>query len=396
MNDSSSKLSGQGSDRTEEQRMLCETARRIVEDHAVPLIMEAERKERFPMEVIPPLREAGLLGGTIPQRYGGSGFDYLTHALVIEEVSRTWQVLGSLLGMASGPVGRGLLSYGSEEQRERWLRPLASGQVLAGYALTEPGSGSDAAAMSTRATRVEGGYLLHGSKTWIDWAGDGDFFLTFARTDPGTTGARGVSAFIVEQGAPGFTSTIMSGKLGMKALTVGELLFDDCFVPESHRIGAEGDGFTVAMGALEEARLAVAARLCGGIAGCLELAVNYANQRQLFGRALGDFQLTQTKLADMAVALDAGRALTHRAAELKDQGRASAGRAVLAAKLFTQEAYMRVAHDAVQIFGAYGMSDEYPVNRHFRDAKVSEVTGGTNEILRILLAEQVLGKRTGR
>lgn len=380
---------------TEEQQALCESARRIVEKHVSPLIKEAERDEHFPMSILPPLRDAGLLGGTIPERYGGSGMDHVTHALLLDEVSQTWQVLGSVLGMASGPVGKGLLSFGTEEQQQRWLVPLASGQVLAGYALTEPGSGTDAAAMRTRALRDGDSYVLNGTKNWIDWAGNGDFFLTFARTDANSTGAAGISAFVVDSGTPGFSTAAIKGKLGMRALTVGELHFEDCRLPVENRIGEEGEGFRVAMSALEEARLAVAARLCGGLAACLEHSAAYAQERELFGGRLADLQLTQTKIADMIVALEAGRALTYRAAQLKDRG-LPAGRAVLAAKLYTQEAYMRSSHDAVQLFGAYGMSDEYAVNRNFRDAKVSEVTGGTNEILRVLIAEDVLGRSKGR
>lgn len=378
-----------------EQRLTRDTARQVVHDRVVPHIAASEADESFPHAIVPPLAEAGLLGGTIPEKYAGSGMDHLTHALVIEEVSRAWQVLGSLVAMASGPVGRALLQYGSEEQKQKWLAPMARGEALAGYALTEPSSGTDAAAIMTRARPVDGGYSINGSKTWIDWASDGHFFLTFARTDPHSTGATGVTAFIVERGTQGFHTSAIEGKLGMRALTVGELFFDDCRVGIDNRIGEEGEGFEVAMVALEEARLGVAARLCGGLAACLDLSVSYANQRELFGRHLGDFQMTKSKLADMTVALDAARSLTWRAARLKDAGE-PASRAVLTAKLYAQEAYMRVSRDAVQLFGAYGMSDEYEVNRHFRDAKVSEVTGGTNEILRLLIADQVLGRRSGR
>nr|WP_281273538.1 acyl-CoA dehydrogenase family protein [Euzebya pacifica] len=376
---------------TSEQAMLRETARAVVESKVLTHMADAERDEQFPPQVVAPLREAGLLGGTIPVEWGGAGLDHVSHALVVEEVSSRWQVLGSLVAMASGPVGRGLLTHGTDAQRERWLRPLAEGTALAGYALTEPDSGSDASAMRTRAERTDAGYVLTGAKTWIDWANDGDFFLTFARTEPGSVGAKGISAFIVPHDAPGLTTTIMRGKLGMRALSVGELVMDECEVAAENLVGEPGRGFAVAMSALEEARLMVAARISGGIAGVLRAVAAYIEERELFGRKLGDFQMTQAKVADMVVALECARTLTFRAAMLKDRG-LPASRAVLTAKLFAQEAYMDVSRDAVQLFGAYGMSEEYEVNRHFRDAKVSEVTGGTSEILRILLSEQVRGR----
>ena len=379
--------------RTDEQEMFCETARGIVERHVLDLIPECEREQRFPREIVPAFSKAGLLGGTIPEEYGGGGLDHVSQSLVIEEVSSHWQVLGSLVAMASGPVGRGILTFGTDDQREKFLQPLTKGESLAGYALTEAQSGTDAAAMSTRAVRDGDEYILNGSKIWIDWATDGDFFLTFARTDEGSSGARGVSAFIVETGTPGFSTLAIDSKMGLRSLTVGELHFDDCRVSAANRLGEEGQGFKIAMSALEEARLGVAARAVGGIRACLEASTEYSNDRHAFGRPIGTFQLTQAKIADMIVAYEASMALTLQAAELLDAG-LPAGRAVLAAKLYAQEAFMRSSHDAVQIFGAYGMSEEYTVNRMFRDAKVTEVTGGTNEILRILLAENELGMRS--
>lgn len=379
--------------RTDEQEMFCQTARGVIERHVTDLIAECEREQRFPREIIPAFSEAGLLGGTIPSEYGGGGLDHVSQSLVIEEVSCHWQVLGSLVAMASGPVGRGILTFGTDDQRERFLQPLTSGESLAGYALTEAHSGTDAAAMTTKARRDGNSYVITGSKIWIDWATDGDFFLTFARTDEGSSGARGISAFIVEKDTPGFSTLAIESKMGLRSLTVGELHFDECPVPAENRLGDEGEGFKIAMSALEEARLGVAARAVGGIRACLESSTEYSNDRHAFGRPLSAFQLTQAKIADMIVAYEASMALTIQAAELLDAGR-PAGRAVLAAKLYAQEAFMQSSHDAVQIFGAYGMSEEYTVNRMFRDAKVTEVTGGTNEILRILLAENELGTRS--
>jgi alkylation response protein AidB-like acyl-CoA dehydrogenase len=370
---------------------LLQRARRVVDDVAAPALLKAEREEYFPVEIVPAFQAAGLVGGTIPVEYGGLGWDLITHLEVIEEVSQTSQVLGSFLAVPGGPVGAGLMGFGTEDQKERWLKPLASGDRIAGYGLTEPRSGTDAARMITTAERVDGGWALHGAKRWIDWAPIGDFFLTFARTNPDEPGARGITAFVIERDTPGFETTQQKGKLGLRPLSVGELRFDGAVVPDENRIGAEGQGFRVAMSALEDTRLQIAARICGGLKSCLELSVAHAQSRELFGSRLADFQLTQTKIADMVMAQQAGRALTFQAARRKAAGE-PVRHEILCAKLFCQEAYMRVSHDAVQLHGGNGIVDESLVNRHYRDAKISELTGGTNEILRVLLAEQFVGR----
>jgi alkylation response protein AidB-like acyl-CoA dehydrogenase len=370
---------------------LLRRARAVVEEVAAPALWEAEQEERFPVEIVPAFRDAGLVGGTIPVEFGGLGWDLITHLEVIEEVSKTSQVLGSFLAVPGGPVGAGLMQHGTDEQKERWLKPLASGELLAGYGLTEPRSGTDAARMVTRASKVDGGWELHGAKRWIDWAPIGDFFLTFARTNPDEPGARGITAFVVERGTPGFETTQQKGKLGLRPLSVGELHFNGCVVPDTHRVGEVGQGFRVAMGALEDTRLQIAARICGGLASCLELSVAHARSRELFGSRLADFQLSQTKIADMVVAVECARALTFNAARRKASGE-PVRHEILTAKLYCQEAYMRVSHDAVQLHGGLGIVDESLVNRHYRDAKISELTGGTNEILRVLLAEQFVGR----
>ena len=376
---------------TEEQVELIARARRVVDEVAGPAMWEADRDEAFPMQIIPAFREAGLVGSTIPTEWGGLGWDVITHLLVVEEVSKTSQVLGSYLSVASGPVGSGLYAFGTDEQKERWLRPLAQGDKLAGYGLTEPRSGTDAARMATRAERTDGGWLLNGGKRWIDWTGLGDFYLVFARTRPDEPGARGITGFVVERDTPGFTTRPQRGKLGLRALTVGELVFEDCEIPDENRIGEEGKGFRVAMSALEDTRLQIAARICGGLAACLELSVAHVRERQLFGSRLADFQLSQTKIADMALAVQSVRALTFAAAERKQAG-LPVTHEVLSAKLLAQESYMKASHDAVQLHGGMGIVDESLIDRHYRDAKISELTGGTNEILRVLLAEQFVGR----
>jgi alkylation response protein AidB-like acyl-CoA dehydrogenase len=375
-----------------EQEELLEKARAVVEEKVGPLLWESERHEYFPEEIVPIFAEAGLFGGTIPAEFGGLGWDLITHMLVIEQVSKNSQVLGSYLAVPSGPVGAGLFKYGSREQKERWLKPLAEGTSLAGYGLTEPRSGTDAANMITRAERTADGWILNGAKMWIDWAEMGDFFLTFARTDPDSKGARGITSFVVERGTEGFSTHPQKGKLGLRSLSVGELRFEDALLPDENRIGEVGKGFRVAMGALEDTRLQIAARVCGGLAGCLEETAQYATGRELFGKTLAGFQLTQSKVADMILALEASRSLTYQAARSKAAGE-EATREVIAAKLFAQEAYMRTSHDATQILGGRGIIDETLVNRHYRDAKITELTGGSNEILRLLLSESVLGRQ---
>jgi alkylation response protein AidB-like acyl-CoA dehydrogenase len=376
---------------TAQQADLVARARQVVDDVAGPALWKAEREEYFPMEIVPAFRDAGLVGATIPVELGGQGWDLLTHMLIIEEVSKTSQVLGSYLAVASGPVGSGLMAFGTDVQKERWLRPLARGDKLAGYGLTEPRSGTDAARMATRAQRTDEGWVLNGAKRWIDWTGLGDFFLVFARSRPQEPGARGITGFVIERDTPGFTMTQQKGKLGLRALTVGELRFEHCVIPDENRIGEEGRGFRVAMSALEDTRLQIAARICGGLASCLELSVAHVRQRELFGSRLADFQLSQTKIADMALAVQAARALTFAAVQRKQAG-LPVTHEVLSAKLFAQEAYMKASHDAVQLHGGSGIIDASLVDRHFRDAKISELTGGTNEILRVLVAEQFVGR----
>lgn len=389
MGDVAAQQGATGEREPEATQLLRATLREFVEQEVRPLIVESEREERLPDSVFAGLRGLGVLGGVIPESYGGSGLSYCDFVVVVEELSRLWQSLGSLVAMASGPVGHALLHFGNDAQRERFLVPLARGEVIAGFGLSEPEAGTDAAAMRARARRDGENWVLDGRKSWIDWAGNGDFFVVLAKTDP-EQGVRGVSAFLVERGAPGFSTTVERGKLGMRALTVGDLVFESCVLPADRLLGDEGKGFRVAMSALEDARLGVAARLCGGLRGCLEESTAQARNRHVFGRPLGEYQLTQTKIADMHLSLEAAVLLTRHAAELKDAG-GDATLAVLTAKLFAQERFMAAAHDAVQLFGANGVSDEYPVNRFFRDAKVSEITGGTNEILRILIAERVIG-----
>lgn len=377
---------------TPEQEVLRRTVEEFAANEIVPIVNDMDREERFPRHLVTSMADLGWLGGVIPAEYGGSDMDFKTVALIVEELGRYSQPVAAVSGHLSTAVGFGVLRYGTEEQRHRFLTPAARGAALAGVAITEPRSGSDVAGMQTRAVRADGGWLLNGTKAWIDGAGDADWFITFAQTDP-EKGKQGIVALVVERSMEGFTTTTYRNKLGWRPSAVGELAFADCFVPDSNLIGEVGQGYRVAMAAVTYGRLLVAARLCGGIRCCLDASVAYAKDRVVFGQPIGRFQLIQTKIVDMALGLDNARFLTYRLAALLDAGEPARKEASMA-KLYAAETMMRSATDAVQIHGAYGISDEYPVARMFRDAKVSEIVEGSNEIHRVLIAEYELGFRT--
>jgi alkylation response protein AidB-like acyl-CoA dehydrogenase len=365
---------------TPEQEELRRTVQEFGVNQVLPLVQEMDRDERFPRHLVKAMADLGWLGGVIPAGYGGSDMDFKTVAVIVEELGRYSQPVAAVAGHLSTAVGFGFLA------------PAARGTALAGVAITEPRSGSDVAGMETRARHVDGGWLVNGTKAWIDGAGDADWFITFAQTDP-EKGKQGIVALVVERGMDGFTTTAYHDKLGWRPSAVGELAFSDCFVPDANLIGEVGEGYRVAMTAVTYGRLLVASRLCGGIRCCLDASVAYAKDRVVFGQPIGKFQLIQTKIVDMALGLDNARFLTYRLAALLDAGEPARKEASMA-KLYAAETMMRSATDAVQIHGAYGISDEYPVARMFRDAKVSEIVEGSNEIHRVLIAEYELGFRT--
>jgi hypothetical protein len=377
---------------TPEQDALRRTVEEFGLHEVAPRAAEMDREERFPHELLTKMADLGWMGGTIPPEYGGSGMDFVTLTVIIEELGRFSQPVAALAGHLSTAVGFGLLRFGTDDQRARFLTPAARGEALGGVAVTEPRSGSDVAGMETRARQVEGGWLLDGAKAWIDGAGDADWFLTFAQTDPGK-GRDGICAFVVERGMQGFSTSVYRNKLGWRPASVGELSFDECFVPDANLVGEAGQGYRVAMTALTYGRLLVAARMTGGIRCCLDASVEYAKNRVVFGQPIAKFQLIQTKLVDMALALDNARFLTYRLATMLDAGERARKEASMA-KLYAGEQFMRSAADAVQIHGAYGISEDYPVGRMFRDAKVSEIVEGSNEIHRMLIAEYELGYRS--
>ncbi|MGH7264544.1 MAG: acyl-CoA dehydrogenase family protein [Candidatus Rokuibacteriota bacterium] len=377
---------------TGEQRQYQAVVREFAEKEVAPHVRDYDREERYPVEIIKKMAALGFIGGTIAEEYGGPGIDHLTMALGIEEMSRVCIHMGSAMGRASGLVGSGVLQFGTESQKRKYLVPVARGDVFAGTAVTEPHSGTDVAAMETTAVRRGDEYVLNGSKTWISGVGIAAWYLTFATLDR-ARGAKGICAFIVEPGFPGFSERPIRNKLAFRPTQVGELVLESCRVPAENLVGREGEGLKVALCAVENGRLSVACRAVGLAQACLDESVRYARQRVVFGKAIAEYQLVQAKIADMVLGVEAARHLTYRLAWLKSGGVERARREASIAKLFATEVAFRSAADAVQIHGAYGASEEYNVGRYLRDAKFLQVVEGVNDIHRVLVAEYALGTR---
>ncbi len=377
---------------TEEQRQYQALVREFAEKEVAPYVRDYDREERYPVEIIRKMAPLGFIGGTIPEQYGGPGIDHLTMALGIEEMSRVCIHMGSAMGRASGLVGSGILQFGTEAQKRKYLVPVARGEVFAGTAVTEPHSGTDVAAMETSAARKGDEYVLNGAKIWISGVGVAEWYLTFATLDK-TKGPKGICAFIVERGLSGFSERPIRNKLAFRPTQVGELIFQDCRVPAENLVGREGEGLKVALCAIENGRLSVACRAVGLTQACLDESVRYARQRIVFGKKIGEYQLVQAKIADMVLGVESARYLTYRLAWLKSRGVRRARREASIAKLHATEVAFRAAADAVQIHGAYGASEEYNVGRYLRDAKFLQIVEGVNDIHRVLVAEYALGMR---
>jgi len=365
------------------QRAVREFAQREI----APVAAELDRAPHFPWATLRRMGDMGLLGILTPEVYGGLGLDHLTYAVLLEEIAAADAAHATIASVTNGMPQALLVAHGDETQRERWLPLLASGAWIGAFCLTEAHAGSDAAALRTRAERVDGGYLLNGSKAWITSGGEAQLYLVLAKTDV-DAGARGVSAFLVEKGAPGLTFGAPERKMGQHAAVTTSLRFDDLFVPEAQRLGPEGQGFVMAMSALDGGRIGIAAQSLGIARAAFEAAARYADEREAFGQPIREFQGVGFKIADMAVRIDAARLLTQRAAWLVDRG-FRATKEVSMAKLMASEAATFVCDAAVQIFGGYGYSADYPVERYLRDARVTTIYEGTSEIQRIVIARQV-------
>ena len=369
---------------TDEQRMVQGLAREFAEQEVKPIAAECDREGRFPHATIKRMGELGLLGIMVPEQHGGGGADMLAYVLALEEVAVACASHAVVMSVNNSLVCGPLATFGTPAQHERFLAPLASGRGLACFALTEPQAGSDARNLTTLARRDGDDYVLDGRKVFVTSGRESTVALVFAQTDPGKA-HHGISAFLVEKGTPGFLIPKVEDKLGLRASDTAEFVFEGCRVPAAHRLGAEGQGFKIAMKTLDSGRIGIAAQAVGIARAALEASVAYAKERRSFGVPIGQHQMIQWMLADMATAVDAARLLTWRAAVLKDRGKPY-GPAAAMAKLFASETAMRVATDAIQVHGGYGYTKDYPVERFFRDAKITQIYEGTSQIQRLVVA----------
>lgn len=376
-------------DLTEEQKMVKDTARKFADAEIMPFARENDVKEHFPIEIFKKMATLGFLGGPIPEKYGGAGLDFISDAIIFEEIGRADSSIRTALSVQVSIVGLTILNWGSEEQKQKYLPKLCSGEFIGCFALTEPNAGSDAASILSSAILKGNEWALNGTKTWISSGSIADIAIVFAVTDK-TKGHHGITAFIVEKGSPGFSTKDIKGKLGLRASNTAELIFEDCRIPKDAVLDGIGDGFKIAMSALDNGRYGVAAGCVGIIQGCIDACAKYAKERHQFGKPIAGFQLIQDKIARMIVDCDAARLLVFRAGHLKNKGIPNTVETSIA-KYFASEAANRAASEAVQIFGGYGYSNAYPVERYFRDAKVATIYEGTSEIQKLIIGHHALG-----
>ncbi|GGR60154.1 acyl-CoA dehydrogenase family protein [Streptomyces roseolus] len=374
---------------SEEQQDVRRLAEDFVAREVAPHAVAWDRAEEVDRGIVKKLGAVGFLGLTIPEEYGGSGGDHLAYCLVTEELGRGDSSVRGIVSVSLGLVAKTLASWGTEEQKRAWLPRLASGEALGCFGLTEPGTGSDAGNLRTRAVRDGGDYVIDGSKMFITNGTWADVVLLFARTND-TPGHRGVSAFLVPADAPGLTRRAVHGKLGLRGQATAELVLEGVRVPASAMLGPEGKGFTVAMSALAKGRMSVAAGCVGIAQAALDAAVRYAGEREQFGKPIASYQLVQELLSDISVDVDAARLLTWRVADLVDRGEDFAT-AASKAKLYASEAAVRSANNALQVFGGYGYIDEYPVGKLLRDARVMTLYEGTSQIQKLVIGRSLTG-----
>ena len=379
---------------TEDQRLIRDTVRQFMETEMRPVVREYERIEKFPGAEIRKLGEMGCCGMLVPEEWGGAGTDTISYVLMLEEVARVCASTAVTLSVTNSVAAWPLFKYGTEAQKKKYLTRLARGEFLGAFCLTEPQAGSDSAGIQMRAAREGDTYRLNGTKTWVTSGDETGLYLVFAKTDP-NAGARGVTAFLVEPGFPGFRIGRYEDKMGIRMSRSAEVIFDDCQVPAENRLGEEGQGLKIALEALDGGRVGIAAQAVGIAQGALEESVRYAKQRRAFGKTIGEFQAIQWMLADMQTEIEAARALTHYAAWLRDQARERIGPYASRAKLYASEMVNRVVYKAVQIHGSVGYSRETPVERMYRDARVISIYEGTSEIQRMIIARDLLARSKG-
>ena len=376
---------------TDEQQHLRRSVRDFAETEIAPHVMEWDEASLFPSELIPKLAEMGLLGVIFPEEYGGAGLGYIEYATAIEELARVDGSIGLIVAAHHSLCTNHIYRFGNDDQRKKYVVPLAQGKQLGCWSLTEPEAGSDAGGARTVATRTNDGWVINGSKTFTTNGHYADVCVVMAVTDK-AKGSKGISAFIVEKQNSGFRPGKKENKLGMRASDTSELIFSDCFVPSSNLLGAEGKGFSNTLQVLDGGRISIAALALGMAQGAYEAAVKYAKQRKQFGKTISEFQAIQFKLADMATEIEAARHLVYHAAWLADQKSPRFTKQSSMAKLYASELGVRVANEAVQIFGGYGFIKDYPVEKFYRDSKLCTIGEGTSEIQRMIIARQILEK----
>ena len=369
---------------SEEHIQLQQTFREFAENEVKPLAKELDETERFPTETVQKMAEMGMMGRPIPEELGGSGVDQLGYVLAVEELSKVCATTGIILSAHTSLCCWPIMTFGTEEQKEKYLKPLASGQKLGAFALTEPSAGTDASMQKSTAVLDGDHYILNGNKVFITNAGAADVFIVFAMTDK-EQGTRGITAFILERDMPGFTMGKPENKMGLRASSTCELVFDNVRVPVENRLGAEGKGFKIAMATLDGGRIGVGAQAVGIAQGAIDEAVKFTKERIQFGRRISQFQNTQFTLADMQTRTDAARMLVWRAAAAEQEGQPYTHLAAMA-KLFASETASYVTNRAVQLCGGYGYTKDYPVERMMRDAKVTEIYEGTSEVQRMVIS----------
>jgi alkylation response protein AidB-like acyl-CoA dehydrogenase len=373
---------------TEEQRQMKMSVREFAEAEIGPHVMEWDEAQYFPIELKPKLAELGLLGVLFPEEYGGAGLGYVEYATAIEELSRVDGSVGISVAAHNSLCSNHIYQYGTEAQKKKYLTPLASGEHLGAWGLTEPGAGSDASGTRTTAVRKDGGWIINGAKNFITHAIHGDTCVAFASSDRAKH-SKGITGFIFEKGMAGFTPAKKENKLGLRASETASVIFEDCFVPDENRLGEEGMGFVNAMQILDGGRISIAALAVGIAQGAYESAVRYSGEREQFGKPIREFQAIQFKLADMATQIDAARLLMYRVAWMKDKGKQTTKESSMA-KLFASEMSVRVCEEAIQIHGGYGYTKDYPAEKFWRDSKLCTIGEGTSEIQRIIIAREIL------
>lgn len=376
---------------TDVQIAVRKTARKFAENEILPVIDQYEREGRFPRDIVEKAADLGYLGAIIPEEYGGAGLDFVSYGIICEEIARADWVTASVISVQNSLVGSSILNFGTEEQKEKYLKPMARGQKLASAGLTEPGGGTDLANMRTVAKRDGDDYVLNGSKVFISHASNADLILVFASIDRNLK-HKGVTAFIVEKGTPGLSVNPIRLH-GLRRGDVCELVFEDCRVPVANRLGKEREGFKILGSAVDTGRFSVASRCVGQAQACIDASLKYARGRLAFDQEIGKFQMIQQKIADMITSVEAARLLVRRLGELKDAGVKRASLEASMAKMYASDVAMNAVMEAIQIHGGYGLAEEYPVGRYMVESKVLQIGEGTNELHRMLIAEYALGYR---